>query len=232
MPRKPDKNIVTQETDNIVSVSIGSQTTKEKLAGQIVSINLKKTTYFGLPEGIWLTPENYWVKIPDDLSKDSYKILETSIRLGNLVFGKIYIPPVDKASNIKESYWMLIKDKGFESKEAKSKFTDLVRKGQDSGWTAIEIAKFCLDNENANKKRKQVITILDQLITQYRGPIQLYDPPDEAEGVKKVTIKPDGSVETETNSGKKVANKVTAKAPDTHKPGNKSSEQAIKDLLD
>lgn len=231
MPKKSEKETSTEQ-DNIVTVSIGSQTTKEKLAGKIVSINLKKTTYFGIPEGIWLSPENYWVTIPDGLSADSYKIIESALRVGNLVIGKTYIPPVDKASNVKESYWMLIKDKGFEAKEAKSKFTDLIRRGQDSGWTAIEIAKFCLEKENDGKKRKPVISLLEQLITQYRGPIQLYDPPDDAEGIKKVTINADGTVEAETNSGKKVANKVAAKAPANHKPGNKTSSQAIKDLLD
>lgn len=230
MPKKNKED--NENTQNIVSVSLGSDTLKDKLSGKTISINLKKTTYFGVGKSrIWLSPENYWAVIPSDLTDEDYKIIDNSIVLGNLILGKKFIPPVDKASNTLEQYWLLIKDKGFELKEAKTKFTNLVRRGQDSGWTAIEIAKFCLDKENSFKKRKNVISVLTQLITQYRGPIQLYDPPDEEEGIKKVTIKADGSMEAETNSGKKVAKRIEAKPPNDYKPGSKSSAETVNDLF-
>lgn len=219
-----------KETNNVVSVSIGSTTVKERLSGKVISINLKASTYFGVGD-IWLSPEKYWAEVPDNLSNEDYEIIEKSIAKGTIILGKTFVPPVDKASNIKEKYWLLIKNNGFETKEAKSKFTDLVRRGQDSGWTAIEIAQFCLDQENNSKKRKNVITLLNQLITQYRGPIQLYEPPDDAEGVKKITINADGSVEAETNSGKKVANKIETSPPKNHVPGNKSTSDAVNELF-
>lgn len=219
-----------KETNNVVSVSVGAASPKERFTGKNISINLKATTYFGVGD-IWLSPERYWVEVPGNLSNEDYEIIEKSLAKGTIILGKTFIPPVDKASNIKEKYWLLIKNNGFETKEAKSKFTDLVRRGHDSGWTAIEIAQYCLDQENSAKKRKNVINLLSQLITQYRGPIQLYDPPDDAEGIKKITINADGSVEAETNSGKKVANKIETTPPKDHIPGNKSTSDAVNELF-
>lgn len=219
--------------DQIISVTIdGVSSLKQNLAGKIISLNLKVDSFFGLEgSSIWLTPEKYWAEVPDNLSSRNYEIISNCIRIGKLVLGKVYIPPVDKVSNICEHYWALVEKTGFETKNTKSAFTTLLRKGQDSGWTAIEIAQFCLDKEKKSKNRKTVIDTLTQIVTRYNGPIQLYDPPDDAEGIKKVTIMGDGTMVGETNSGKKVAKPMSPKPPDNFVPGNKTSEQAISDLL-
>lgn len=217
----------------VASVTVGSGNAatsyRNSLIGKIISINLKKETYFGIGN-IWLTPENYWAEVPDGLSDQEYEMLARSLMTRTIVLGKQFIPPVDKVSNILEKYWSYIEKTGFETKQAKSDFTTLVRKGTDSGWTAIEIAQYCLEKENKNKKRKEVIKILTQLIQNYNGPVQLYDPPDHAEGVKKVIVKADGSIEAETNSGKKVAKPVAAPPPAGHIRGGKSAAQAIDDI--
>jgi len=228
--RKPKS---ASQGDIIASTTIGSgstTSTSSSLVGQTISINLKRNSYYGVGD-IWLSPENYWATIPNGMSAQEYEIITNSLMSGTIVEGKIFIPPVDKISNIPEKYWSIIARTGFETKEAKNEFSALIRKGADSGWTAIEIAQFCLGKENAGAKRTRVVNLLTQLIKNYQGPIQLYDPPDNKEGIKKVTVKADGTVEGETHSGKKVAKKMQAAPPEGHIAGTKSSEQAINEIL-
>ena len=214
-----------------VTVGSNDQTipNRNTLIGKIISINLKRESYFGVGS-IWLTPEKYWAKVPDGLTDQEYDTIAASIAQRTVVLGKQFIAPIDKASNVPEEYWSLIEKTGFESKNAKSKFSLLVRKGEDLGWTAIEIAQFCLDKENTKKKRKEVIKLLTQLIQNYNGPVQLYDPPDTAEGTRKVTIRPGGVVEVETNSGKKVAKSIASPPPKGFVKGSKTAEEAMDDI--
>jgi hypothetical protein len=217
-----------------ISVTVGSNDQsifrRNNLIGKIISINLKKETYFGIGD-IWLSPENYWATVPDRFTDEAYEIIAKSLALGFIVLGKQFIPPVDKISNTLEKYWSFIDKTGFESKQAKAEFSSLARKGIDSGWTAVEIAQFCINKENKGKKRKEVLKLLTQLIQNYRGPIQLYDPPDSGEGLKKVIIKADGTIEAETNSGKKVAKRIESQPPKGHIKGGKTADQAINDIV-
>lgn len=236
MTNKNKKDIPTPPVEMsipLVTLGVGDTTTasvKHSIVGKEISINLKVATYFGVGN-IWLTPENYWATVPDNLTSSEYDIIRKSLAAGSIVVGRQFIPPVDKASDVREKYWLMIDRTGFETKSAKKAFHDLLLKGIDDGWTAIEIANFCLDKENNTRRRKDVVRILTTMINNYDGPVSLYTPPDETEGLKKVTIKTDGTIVGETNSGKKVAKPMVSAPPTNHVRGNKSAEQAINDLI-
>jgi hypothetical protein len=201
------------------------------LQGKEISLNLKKESYFGVGS-IWLTPENYWCVVPDELSYADYTIIDKAIASGTLIIGKAYIPPVEKASNVLEKYWLLIEKNGFDNKKAKTDFSMLIKRGVDSGWTALEIVNYCLDRENKGKRRKEIIRLLDQVAKNYEGPLRLYEPPDEAQGIKKVTINPDGSIKAVTNSGTEVAKPVAEPAPPKDfVKGNKTASEAVNDIF-
>jgi len=201
------------------------------LAGKEVSINLKEESYFGVGP-IWLTPENFWCTIPDNLSASEYDILAKSIKSGKLVLGKTFIPPVDKASNTLEKYWLMIERNGFDHKNTKSEFSMLIKRGSDSGWTALEIVNYCLEKENKGRRRKEIIRLLEQVAKNYDGPLSLYEPPDTAEGIKKVTLTADGTVKITKNSGEEVAKSVAEpRPPQDHVKGKKTASEAINDIF-
>jgi len=201
------------------------------LQGKEISLNLKKESYFGVGS-IWLTPDNYWCVIPDDLTLSDYEIIGKAISSETLTLGKVYIAPIEKASNVLEKYWLLIERNGFDNKKAKTDFSMLIKRGVDSGWTALEIVNYCLDKENKGKRRKELIRLLEQVAKNYEGPLRLYEPPDEAQGIKKVTINPDGSIKAVTNSGTEVAKPVAEPAPPKDfVKGNKTASEAVNDIF-
>jgi hypothetical protein len=201
------------------------------LQGKEVSLNLKKESYFGVGS-IWLTPDNYWCVIPNNLNSSDYEIIAKAISLGTLTLGKVYIAPIEKASNVLEKYWLLIERNGFDNKKAKTDFSMLIKRGVDSGWTALEIVNYCLEKENKGKRRKEIIRLLEQVSKNYEGPLRLYEPPDEAQGIKKVTINPDGSIKAITNSGTEVAKPVAEPAPPKDfVKGNKTASEAVNDIF-
>jgi hypothetical protein len=205
--------------------------TSSSIVGKEISINLKANTYFGVGP-IWLTPENYWCVVPEGLSRDHYDTIAKSIQNGTIVLGKVFLPPVEKASNILDKYWLAIERNGFDNKKTKTDFSMLIKRGSDSGWTALEIVNYCLEKENAGRRRKEVIRLLEQVIKNYDGPLRLYDPPDNAQGIKKVTITPDGVMTATTNSGTEIAKPVAEPAPpkDIVK-GTKSASQVVNEMF-
>jgi hypothetical protein len=224
----PDPSQVVVQPDNneparVVSVN--------SLAGKEISINLKATSYFGIGP-IWLTPENYWCTVPDNLTYGEYDTIAKSIRNGTVVLGKVFIPPVEKASNILDKYWLMIERNGFDNKKTKTDFSMLIKRGSDSGWTALEIVNYCLEKENSGRRRKEVIRLLEQVIKNYDGPLRLYEPPDREEGIKKVTITPDGTMTATTNSGTEIAKPVAEPSPPKDfVRGNKSASQAVNEMF-
>jgi hypothetical protein len=201
------------------------------LVGKEISINLKEESYFGVGP-IWLTPENYWCVVPDNLSAADYNVIGNAIRSGKIVVGKTFIPPVDKVSNTLEKYWLMIERNGFDHKNTKSEFSMLIRRGSDSGWTALEVVNYCIEKETKGRRRKEIIRLLEQVAKNYDGPLSLYDPPETAQGIKKVTISPDGSVKITKNSGEEVAKSVAEpNPPENFVRGSKSAGEAINDLF-
>lgn len=169
------KNKTKQE---VTSVTVGSGTStlpnRNNLIGQTISLNQKKEAYFGVG-AVWLTAEDYYCEIPDGLDNNDYQIIADSLADGTIVLGKQFIPPIDKLTSIREEYWQALKSYGIENKDVRNKFTVLLRKNQDRGWTAFEIAEYCLQKEQGYKKRSREMTLLSQIIDNWNGPKVIYD---------------------------------------------------------
>lgn len=233
-----------------VSVSVGGTNT---LVGEIISINLKETTYFGVGP-IWLTPNKYWARIPPNLSEQDYDIILNGLKAGTIVKGKTYIPPIDKSEGVLDDYWQTIKRYGIRE-ETKSKFRDLAinKRWVDGGYTFIEIALHCKEKEKATKYRSEVISWLDHMLEQAEGPLRLYDPPSDEEGLQKLVFNKNGTVTEYLENGKTIThmNKDTveinkaqeeaniraatnkpAPKPSSHKGGTKSKSEALGSVLD
>lgn len=218
--------------ENVVITNVPTENvSSSSLAGKEISLNLKELSYFGIGP-IWLTPENYWCTVPDGLSRSDYNVIATALKAGKLSLGKTFIPPIDKASNTLEKYWLMIERNGFDHKNTKSEFSMLIKRGSDSGWTALEVVNYCLEKENKGRRRKEIIRLLEQVAKNYDGPLSLYDPPDTAEGIKKVTVTSDGTVKITKNSGEEVAKSVAEpRAPQDHVKGKKTASEAINDIF-
>ncbi len=214
-----------------VSVGAAGRYVAPSLGGKIISLNQKAESYFGVGP-IWLTNTNYWCTIPNTLSNQEYDIIRAAISAGIVVLGKSFIPPVDKASDVPEQYWFALKEKGFEDKKVKEKFVKLLRIGQDQGWTTLEILQFCLNSEERYKKRKDVLRLLKESILKYDGPLQLYEPPDEEEGIRKVVINKNGEVIKHMVNGEVVnASVTTPPMPKGIVAGNRSSDDVLNEAF-
>lgn len=190
-----------------ISASIGAapSTPKTKktvnLVGQTISLDLTKEVFFGVGP-IWLSYKNYWCTIPDGMAPSEYGQIIDGLQRGILVFGKKYIPPIEKNQGTLESYWYAIKPNGF-NKEATAMFKRLVIQKIDRGYTAVEVAQYCLDNEKAYKKRKDVMKVLNEIIDRSGISLHAWEPPDEEEGIKKVILDGSGNlVKVVLNNGK------------------------------
>ncbi|MHA2063611.1 MAG: hypothetical protein ACXABY_04425 [Candidatus Thorarchaeota archaeon] len=221
-----------------LAVTVGADSKNLKgghtLSGKVVSINQKSATYFGVGDGdnrVWLSPENYWCQIPDDLTSQDYEILTRGLAEGKLVWGKVFVPPIDKPSNVPDEYWIAIEAKGFEAPGAKQKFSRLLRSGTDRGYTAIELAEFCYDKERNGRRRPSVLRLLKEVMDNYDGPIRLYTPPDNDDDIESVKISADGSIIAKTKSGAEVAKNIEPEAPEGYAPGKKSNKEALDDFI-
>lgn len=160
------------------TVALGSDNTstpqRNNLIGKHISLNQKKETYFGVG-GIWLNGDNYTAEVPDGLSDEEYRVISASIADGTLVVGEAFIPPIDKFNSVREEYWQAVKAYGIDNKDVRQKFITLVRRNQDRGWTAYEIAEYCLQKEANYKKRAKEMLLFKQVIDNHSGPTSLYD---------------------------------------------------------
>lgn len=226
-----NKNKTIEDKLPNLEVTVGAPkkgSTSVNLAGKVISLNLKVESLFGIGP-IWLTPTNYWCKIPDTLTVQEFDVIRTALQSGMLVLGKKYIPPIDKASNTPEEYWIALKEKDFNHKDTKAKFLRLLRTGQDGGWTTIEILQFCLNQEEKTRSRRDVVRILRDAITKYDGPLELYEPPDEKEGIRKIIINKDGSMVKVLNN--ETVKYVTQDQDADHVPGTRPSSDVLNELL-
>jgi hypothetical protein len=144
----------------------GAVTHTSSLVGKTFSLNQKKSVIFGVGD-IWLDTKNYKVTITKELSVEHHDIFRKAISAGTLVEGDVKIPPVDKDKAVLEEYWHLIKTYGLSPTDNKSKstpaFRKLLRIGEDRGWTAKEIAKYCMAREKESKNRENIIRLLKEL---------------------------------------------------------------------
>lgn len=211
-------------TPNIKVTQGGQKTekpTNKSLGGKVISLNLKRASFFGAGP-IWLTPTNYWVTIPNDLDETDYYIIKNALEKGTVVEGKEFIPPVDKADSTLDEFWLLIKNRGLDE-ETKDRFRRLLRTGTHQNWTVAEICAYCTRKETETKNRDKVLQFLADLRSIYTGPHTLFDEPDDAEGIKKVTVASDETGTTVSFDG---PNESSA-----NKADDKSSSDALDNLL-
>ena len=207
------------------------------LIGKTISINLKERNFFGVGP-IWLTPKRYWATVPPGLSEEEYSIIKSGLNSGEVIEGKQFIPPVDKPEGVLDEYWSLVKANGIcEPLKEKLRRTLNVHDGVDRGYTAMEIILECARREKKWRHRPNVIQWLEEALNNCEGPLTLYEPPDEEEGLKIVTITPDGEVVGKDAKGNVVdqtnlASPQPPPPPQSHKRGTKSKKEALGELLE
>lgn len=207
------------------------------LVGQVISINLKAGSYYGVEDtDIWLTPTRYWATVPEGLNEDAYDQIQKGLETGRVVLGKVFIPPVDKPAGVIDEYWAVVKSNGIGEK-TKAKFREIaLRKNWiDRNYTFMEITLDCIKREQGSKHRSEVLAWLNMVLDQCEGPLRVYEPPDDAEGIKTITMTDDGSnemvMETKDEDGNPVE-PSTPKPPRSHIGGDQTTSEALGNILD
>lgn len=206
MARKPKES-------NIVPV-LGTQlNTGRSLAGKKITLNTKKESFFGVDgTDIWLTPQNHWATVPENLDNVIYSRIQSAIEAGTIQIGDHFIPPIDREEKSLKDVYELIKASPANglSKNARQKLISISRQGAYEGYTVKEVISFCLNKERSDKNRKDIIRILTEAYADNVGPEVMYQEPTEEEGIKKVTILSDGSA-IFTNSKNEASAKIAPK---------------------
>lgn len=162
---------------------------KSEIAGKIISINLKNTSMFAIGD-IKLTPARYWAKISHGQTKEYYDVIEKAIQMGNIVYGKQYIAPIEKDPKVLEMYWDLVKTNG-KGKNVIAAFKILIRAGKDGNHSISEIADYCLQQEAKSRNRKEVIAFLKEVAAyEEYNELAIPKPYDDEEGKIEVVIDP------------------------------------------
>lgn len=182
--------------DDIIlpNVRLGTQTSVNTLVGKDITLNQKKESFVGVGP-IWLTPENYTIKIPEGMKDEDYTMLGKLIGDGTLVLGDHLVPPVDKTKDVLDEYWNKLSSNNIdnttkfpENAATRTKFLNLFRRGSDRNWGAHEIITFCLEKETKTKKRKNVIQFLEELKNSIAGPLSYYTPPSKPTDTESIII--------------------------------------------
>lgn len=175
-----------KKEDAIPTVTLGTNNSSVKdrnnLIGKFISINQKIESYFGVGN-IWLTNQNYYTEIPDNLSDEEYEIISKSLADGTIVLGKQFIPPIERNKEVLEEYWQALKPSGFNlttklGVAARAKFTNLVKRNTDRGYTSYEVSAYCLNKEIQGSARSDVMRLLKEVIDSYDGEKTLFKEPD------------------------------------------------------
>jgi hypothetical protein len=150
-----------------LSVAQGDTITHtSELKGKTYTLNQKKRVTFGVGN-IWLTTKNPTITFDKDLSSQEESIIRKAIADGTLVEGSTVILPIDRDDKVLAEYWHLVKTYGLVPADTKSKsmikFKSLLRLGSDRNWTAKEIAKYCIKQEQEYKNRENIIRLLNDL---------------------------------------------------------------------
>ena len=184
------KRKAAEKFDN-VGIEVGG---KNVLAGQVVSLDLTRQTYFGIGP-IWLTPICYHVKIPEGLSANEYGDLEKALSSGVLVKGKKYIAPATRDTALLKDYERLLAsndpthDEGLLAKLRGAIFG----RGQ-GGYTAQEIIFHLIKFERSYKDRKAIVDWLHNALPMCRGPEESFPEPDhDKQGLREIP-NPDGPI--------------------------------------
>jgi hypothetical protein len=156
--------------------------------GQFVSLDMKKTTFFGVGERedgqkkVWLSPTNWFDKIPDDLTSEETEIVAKSLAAGTIVVGTRWLPAVSKDKTIKEQYIRLLREHRTADEEFKTRIRAFVRHKNHGGYTAQEILNEMITREKESANRVDILEFLNDGLSYYHGPaILVEDYPDDTD---------------------------------------------------
>ncbi|RMG69768.1 MAG: hypothetical protein D6710_08255 [Nitrospirae bacterium] len=226
--KESEEKVVTTSDDNDTTSPIG---VVGSLAGQIVSINMKQGPCWGIrvnEEGktpVFLSPEQWYAKLPDDLTIEEEGIVNKAIQSGQIVLGKKWLPAITKGKGVKERYLAIVERNDMLTPQVKQPFIDLVKKQYEEGWTALEILVYCKEQEMKKRSRVHWLAFLQEAINNYSGPVQLVqDFPDDPENYE-VTIDP--VTKTVVSDSRNPEPQVEPPAPPT-----KADEEKLKAFLE
>ena len=200
-------------------------------AGQFFSLNMKKSSFFGVGENkdgskkIWLSSSNWFDQAPEGLTELEVNIIANSLKMGTIVIGKRWLPPIDKDKEVKEQYISLIKAGTACNDAFKNKIRTLVRFKAHGNYTAQELLLAMLDQEKAGQSRQVYILFLQDALAHCSGPVSLVeDYPDDPDNF---TVEIDASTMKVTESVKKRKSKNDFKGLDDPKTRSKKIDQAL-----
>jgi hypothetical protein len=156
---------------------------RDGIAGQIVSLNMKKGSMFAIGD-IHLTPTNYWATISPGMDKEYYEVLHRGLEYGSIVAGKRYVPSIEKDPKVLNEYWEIVKQQG-KSKDVIEKLKLLVKNKSDRNFSIDEIAAHLQKKEVAGRNRKEVLALITDLASYSEHSLRLPETEDK-EG--KITI--------------------------------------------
>ena len=148
-------------------------------AGVVLSINMKAGAYFGVGTDdemkVWLSPDNWHTTVPKGLTESEALQITLAIQANKIVVGKTWIPAITKAVGTIEEYVKIVKTARMLDEKVKQVFRDLVARGSDGGYTALEILSQCLSFERSNRNRDPWLIFIQAGIDSYQGPLQLVE---------------------------------------------------------
>jgi hypothetical protein len=159
--------------------NIGIMGQIEGYAGQIISLNLKKTPFFGLGDlpddklKIKLNVDNWYTRVPDNLTPSEINMLYKSLENETLVLGKRWIPAIEKQPDTLRKYERLLNDPSNSIDKIKETLRSLFRYGQEGNYTSLEIFRYIKDWEERHRNRTALLHFIQEGINNYSGPVSL-----------------------------------------------------------
>ena len=170
-------------------VTIGGQNT---LAGQIISLNTKHTSTFGIGD-IWLTSKNYWATVSKDMPDKYYQVISKGLKTGSIVWGKKRVLPIDRNPETLKEWYQALNLEGGRTPKMVAAFKSLIAKRIDGKYTLGEITRYCMAEERKGKNREEVLTFLKEVYgyVEFRDKQYEYDDSnvvEDEEGKVEVTL--------------------------------------------
>lgn len=133
-------------------------------AGMFVSLNMKKTNYFGVGEKapkIWLSFTNWCDQIPEGLTDIETKHIWQALKEELIVEGKQWIPALDKDQGLLKEYISCLSDfTRADDEKFKAIVKDLFQKKTAGNYTSLEIFRAMLAKEKSGRNRPGFLTYL------------------------------------------------------------------------
>lgn len=142
--------------------------------GMPVSIDLSQISFFGLGPShfpvLWLSTENWYDTVPAGLDNEQAGILSKAIAQGTVVVGKKWIPPLTKDKKVLSKYIETLRSARMVDEKFKSVIRSLLLSGKEGNYTAIEIFRKMLVDEQSRTNRDTFMSYLKEAIDHSKGP--------------------------------------------------------------